>query len=262
VSDPPVIASLASSSIDARGVCRVRIERPEKLNSLDSATAAALIEAVTRASAEPRLRVVVLTGAGDKAFIGGANIEELKALTPQTARGVITRLHDCCAALRACPVPVVARINGWCLGAGMEIAASCDFRIASGNARFGMPEVKLGIPSVIEAALLPRLVGAGRARWLVMTGETITAEEALRWAFLERVVPLAELDREVDASVEAILGASDAAIRAQKKLQDAYEELPLEQAIQRSIDAFAASYASPEPGKLIEAFLAQRRRKR
>jgi enoyl-CoA hydratase/carnithine racemase len=89
--------------------------------------------------------------------------------------------------VRDCPVPVIARINGWCLGAGLEIAASCDLRIAADNAVFGMPEVRLGIPSVVEAALLPRLVGAGRARWLVMTGETIGAAEALVWGLVEKI---------------------------------------------------------------------------
>jgi enoyl-CoA hydratase len=254
--------ALVSASVDARGVARIRVERAHKLNSLDSPTIAALAEAMARISADRAVRVAVLTGAGDKAFIGGANIEELKVLTPASARAFITRLHECCAAIRDCPVPVIARINGWCLGAGLEIAASCDFRIASGNARFGMPEVRLGIPSVIEAALLPRLVGAGRARWLVLTGESITAEEALRWSFLERVVPLGELDREVDASVEAILAGSDSAIRAQKKLQAAYEALPLDEAVRQSIDAFAQSYESGEPRSLIEAFLAQRQPKR
>jgi enoyl-CoA hydratase len=252
-------APLVSLAVDPRGVARVCIERPGKLNSLNSEAVAELTGALARVGADPVVRVAVLTGAGDKAFIGGANVDELMALTPQTARVFITNLHNACAALRGCPVPVIARINGWCLGAGMELAASCDFRIASGNARFGMPEVRLGIPSVIEAALLPRIVGAGRARWLVLTGETITAEEALRWGFLERVVPLAELDREVEASVEAILAGSDAAVRTQKTLQAEYEDLPLAQAVQRSIDAFARSYESGEARGLIETFLRRRK---
>jgi enoyl-CoA hydratase/carnithine racemase len=125
---------------------------------------------------------------------------------------------------------------------------------------FGMPEVRLGIPSVIEAALLPRLIGAGRARWLVLTGETIGADEAMRWGFLERVVLAGDLDAEVDRTVEAILKNSDAATRMQKSLQRSYEDLPLDEAIRESIDAFARSYESGEPQNLIRKFQAQRRR--
>jgi enoyl-CoA hydratase/carnithine racemase len=226
---------------------------------MSSEVARELVTAMHAISGAPGLRVVVLTGAGDKAFVGGADLDELGALEPASAREFITRLHHCCAAMRDCPVPVLARVNGWCLGAGLELAAACDFRIASGNAMFGMPEVRLGIPSVIEAALLPRLIGAGRARWLVLTGETINAEEALRWGFLERVVPPGDLDREVGAMLEAILKNSDAATRTQKRLQHAYESLPLEEAVRASIDEFARSYESGEPRRLVAEFAARRR---
>ncbi len=253
---------LVTASLDVRGVGRVTIDNAAKLNCVSSAVARELVAAMHAIGGAPGLRVVVLTGAGGKAFVGGANLDELGALEPASAREFITRLHHCCAAMRDCPVPVIARVNGWCLGAGLELAAACDFRIASGNAMFGMPEERLGIPSVIEAALLPRLIGAGRARWLVLTGENIGADEALRWGFLERVVPPGDLDREVDAAVEAILQNSDAATRAQKRLQRAYEDLPLDEAIRGSIDEFARSYESGEPQRLVDEFAAKRRRSR
>ncbi|MSQ55364.1 MAG: enoyl-CoA hydratase [Betaproteobacteria bacterium] len=253
---------LVTASLVARGVARVTIDNAAKLNSMSSEVARELATAMHAISGAPGLRVVVLTGAGNRAFVGGANLDELGALNPASAREFITRLHHCCAAMRDCPVPVIARVNGWCIGAGLELAASCDFRIASGNAMFGMPEVRLGIPSVIEAALLPRLIGAGRARWLVLTGENITAEEAQRWGFLERVVPAVDLDREVDAAVEAILKNSDAATRAQKRLQRTYEDLPLDDAIRGSIDEFARSYESGEPQRLVAEFAARRLRAR
>lgn len=116
---------------------------------------------------------MVLTGAGDKSFIGGADIREMAALTPATAETFITRLHAMCACLRDLPVPVIARINGYAIGAGLEVAAACDLRVASNSAVFGMPEVKVGIPSVIEAALLPSLIGWGRTRELLYLGENI-----------------------------------------------------------------------------------------
>ncbi len=254
--------ALVRAQVDARGVARVTIDNAAKLNCLSIAAARELVEAMRRVAAAPTLRVVVLSGAGEKAFVGGANLDELGALDSDSARAFITTLHEACAAMRDCPVPVIARVNGWCLGAGLELAAACDFRIASGNAMFGMPEVRLGIPSVIEAALLPRLIGAGRARWLVLTGQTITAEEALRWGFLERVVPLQELDQAVDAVVAAILENHDGATRAQKRLQQAYEDLPLAEAVRISIDEFARSYASGEPREIIAAFRTQAKRPR
>jgi len=253
--------SLVRAEVDARGVARVTLHNAAKLNSLGAGAARDLAGAMARIGGTPGLRAVVLTGAGDRSFVGGANLDELGSLDPQTARTFITQLHLACAAMRDCPVPVIARINGWCLGVGLELAAACDFRIASGNAMFGMPEVRLGIPSVIEAALLPRLIGAGRARWLVLTGETINAGQAGRWGFLERVVPQAELDRTVDAVVESMLKNHDGATRAQKRLQKAYEELPLEESVRLSIDEFARSYESGEAQQIIAAFRAQSKRR-
>ena len=133
---------------------------------------------------------MVLTGAGDTAFIVGADIGEMAAIANgESARAFITRLHGCCDAIRNFPVPVIARIAGYCFGAGLEIASACDLRIASETASFGMQEVKLGIPSVIEAALLPSLVGWGRAREIMLLGEKFSAADALAWGLLERVAP-------------------------------------------------------------------------
>ncbi len=177
---------------EAGVVARLTVDNQAKLNVLDSRLTDALRQAVEGLAAQPELRAVVLTGAGSRAFIGGADIRELAALTPATARRFITGLHALCAALQALPVPVIARIRGYCLGAGLEIAAACDLRAAAEDARFAMPEVRVGIPSVIEAALLPRLVGMGRARELVLTGAAIAqayeSDEPARLmrAFLER----------------------------------------------------------------------------
>jgi enoyl-CoA hydratase len=243
-----------------RGVARVTLDNPGKLNALDRAAIEALGAAMRSLSAEPGLRAVVITGAGEKAFSGGVNVNELGATTPQTAREAITRLHRAITAVRECPAPVIARVNGYCIGGALELAAACDLRIAAEHARFGMPEVRLGIPSVIEAALLARLMGAGRARWLLLTGELIDAAEALRWGFVERVVPAARLDAEVDATLEAILAGGAQAIRAQKKLNRAYEELPFAQAVAQSIDAFEAAYATGEPERLIGDYLRRRKK--
>ncbi|MGD9953709.1 MAG: enoyl-CoA hydratase [Burkholderiales bacterium] len=243
-----------------RGVARVTLANPAKLNALDRAAIEALGAAVRGLSADPGLRAVVITGEGPKAFSGGVNVNELGATTPRTAREAITRLHRAITAVRECPAPVIARVNGYCIGGALELAAACDLRIAADHARFGMPEVRLGIPSVIEAALLARLMGAGRARWLLLTGELIDAAEALRWGLVERVVPAAQLDAEVDAALEAILAGGAQAIRAQKQLNRAYEELPFGEAVAQSIDAFEAAYATGEPERLIGDYLRRRKR--
>ena len=240
-------------------VARISIERPAKLNSLDSPTLDGIGEALRALPAG--VRAVVLTGAGERAFAGGASLEELAALEPGSAREFIGRVHRACAALRECPLPVIARVNGYCLGAGLELAAACDLRIAAAHAQFGMPEVRLGIPSVVEAALLPRLVGAGRARWLVLTGESIDAAQALAWGLVERVVPTPELDAAVDHALDALLAAGDAALRAQKRLCKMWEEAPLEECVRVSVVEFAAAYAGEEPRRMIGELLAAKKKR-
>ena len=240
---------------EAGVVAHLTVDNQAKLNVLDSRLTDALRRAVEGLAAEAELRAVVLTGAGARAFIGGADIRELAALTPATARTYITGLHALCAALQALPVPVIARIQGYCLGAGLEIAAACDLRAASEDARFAMPEVRVGIPSVIEAALLPRLVGMGRARELVLTGAPIDAAEALAIGLVERVVPAERLDAAGDDWLASILAAGPRALALQKKLLREWQELPLDEAIAKSIDAFAEAYESDEPGRLMRAFL-------
>ena len=243
-------------------VARVTLDDPRKLNTLGRTAFARLVEAMRSVERNARARAVVLTGAGDKAFTGGANVEELAALDPASAREFISLVHEACAAMRDCTLPVIARVNGYCLGAGLELAAACDLRIAAAQASFGMPEVRLAIPSVVEAALLPRLVGAGRARWLVMTGESIDAQTALAWGLVERVAQAGELDRAVDAVLDSILAGDADAIRAQKRLCKLWEEAPLDASVRTSVDEFARAYASGAPARAIAAFKAARRRPR
>ena len=240
-------------------VARITIENPRKLNILTGEVLLQFSEFFHSIKDNSKLRAVVLAGAGENAFIGGADLETLGSLDPRSAREFIGLVHGACAAMRDCPVPVVARINGWCLGAGVELAACCDLRIAADTAAFGMPEVRLGIPSVVEAAMLPRLVGAGRARWLVMTGETIGAAEALVWGLIEKMAPLEHLDTAVNAALDAILAGDPDAMRQQKRLCKLWEEAPLAESIRISIDEFAQSYEKGEPANRISAF--QRARK-
>lgn len=241
-------------------VAHVIVDNTAKLNSLTSEAMDAFVAAFEGLGRDAALRAAVLTGAGDKAFIGGANIDEMAALaSPAAARVFIEKVHGCCQAIRDLPVPVVARINGYCLGAGLEIAAACDLRIASDHALLGMPEVKLGLPSVVEAALLPALVGWGRARWMLMTGETFTAEDASRWGLVEAVYPAEELDLATDALVTALLEPEPQAVRLQKALMRRWEDEPMSGAIAAGVDAFAAAFRSDAPSRTMAEFLARRR---
>ena len=241
-------------------VAWITVARPEKLNSLDSDLIGKLTKAAASLKDDTTLRAAVLTGAGERAFIGGADVAEMAELTPRNAAKFIVGLHGAGAAIRAIPVPVIARVRGFCLGGGMEIAASCDIRIASDDSTFGMPEVSLGLPSVIEAALFPRLIGEGRANWLLLTGATLDAKKAYAWGFLEDVAPAAELDAAVKKTLAAIVKAGPEAVRAQKALMRRWDNLSLEDAILSSVPDFVRAYNVGEPQKMMKAFLKRKKR--
>jgi enoyl-CoA hydratase len=246
---------------EAGSIARVTVGIAGTLNIIGRAMMSEVIAALDTLAARDDLRAVVLTGAGDRAFIGGADIREMAALDAKGAESFITLLHRMCAALRDLPVPVIGRIRGYALGAGMEVAAACDLRVAATDAVFGMPEVKVGIPSVIEAALLPPLIGWGRTRELLLLGENIDAETALRWGFLERLVEPQALDAAVEDWLASLLKAGPRAIRLQKRLVRQWEDLPLSAAVDAGIKCFAESYGTDEPNRMMRAFI-DRPRKR
>jgi enoyl-CoA hydratase/carnithine racemase len=227
-------------------IARVFLARPEKANALDSPMLEALASALE--NIEPGVRALVL-GARGKAFCGGADVAELRALDASTAGAFVGRIHRCCAALRRLPVPVIARLHGAVIGAGLELAAACDLRIAAEGTRFAMPEVRLGIPSVVEAALLPRLVGSGRAAWLVLTGEAIDARRALEWGLVEEVSP--DPDGALEILLQRLLSADPSALAAQKRLLQLWDEAPLERSVAESIEHFAAAYAAGKPRGML-----------
>lgn len=229
------------------GIARIFLNRPEKVNALNSPLLDSLAAELERLAADESLRVVVLAGRG-KVFCAGADVGELAALNASTAPAFVGRVHRVCASVRALPVPVVARLHGVVIGAGLEIAAACDLRIAAKGTRLAMPEVKLGIPSVVEAALLPRLMGSGRAAWLVLTGEAIDAERAYEWGLVEEVTE--ELDQTVGRVVQSLVAADRQALRVQKQLLQLWEEAPLARSIDASLARFAEAYAGGVPPAL------------
>ncbi len=247
---------------DPRGVATVTIDNAEKLNALAGPVAAALVAAVETLGRDDRLRVIVLRGAGERAFIGGADVRELASLNADTAASFITGIHRACDCLRRAPVPVIARIQGYVLGAGLEVAAACDMRVASTDSVFGMPEVRIGIPSVVEAALLPQLIGWGRTRQLLLTGDNISAEQARDWGLIEEKVVPAELDAAVERLVASILASGKEAVRLQKALIRDWEELHTAAAVQRGIACFASAFATDEPSRMIGHALEQMQNRR
>lgn len=235
------------------------IDHAAKANSLSRLLMQQLIGALAAVAADESARAVVVTGAGGKAFIGGANVDEMAVADTEGARDFITLVHRTCDAVRRVPVPTIARIDGFTLGAGLEFAAACDLRIASDHSVFAMPEVRLGIPSVVEAVLLPRLIGWGKTRMLLLTGCSIDAATALRWGLLEECAPASELDAAVDRCVADILASAPQAVRLQKRLIDSWMDTPIETAIEDSIGAFATACAKPERAERMSAHIESRR---
>ncbi|OQN98146.1 hypothetical protein B0A48_15978 [Cryoendolithus antarcticus] len=252
-----------------KDIATLTVRNPLKLNILTGPIVTSLIEHCRTLSDLPTLRAVILTGGSvaagkPPAFIGGADIREMHALSsPLEARAFITHLHSACRALRDLPVPVIARIHGLCLGAGLEVAASCDLRIATKVSRFAMPEVAIGIPSVIEAALLPGLIGFGRTRRLLMLGEIIGAEEAEKWGLVEKVVEdEKQLDHMIADWIGRLVRNGSQAVRSQKRLIRSWEECGVNEGVHKGIEAFGEAFQNDgvEPREKMAAFLGRKGR--
>jgi enoyl-CoA hydratase/carnithine racemase len=244
---------------DSRGIVRLTICNAGPLNILGSGVIRSVRQGLETLATDPQIRVLVLAGESPRSMIGGADIKEMAGLDQSSAEKFISGFADLCEAVRIFPAPVIARMPGWCLGGGLEVAAACDFRVAAHDAKFGMPEVRVGIPSVIHAALLPRLIGSGRARWLVMTAENIDAATALAWGLVDKVVPGDELDAAIEELIETLLKCGAEALRAQKYLARQWEELPLAEAINVSIGVFGRSFLTDEPKRLMQEFINRKR---
>jgi enoyl-CoA hydratase/carnithine racemase len=245
---------------DAGRVAFVTINNPTKRNALGMAGKRAIADAFLKLSLDEGLRVVVLTGAGEKSFIAGADLAEMKDLTVEEAREEHTLTHYACDAIRRCPVPVIARINGYCFGAGMELAASCDLRASSDHAKFGMPEVRVGLPSGMEAALLPALLGWGKAAELVLTGDVFEAKEMHELGFVQKLVPAGELDAAIEKWLQSILVSGPRAVRLQKSLLRDWERMSLSDSIRRGIEMCVEARRTDEPSKLMAAFLERKKK--
>ncbi|NML31751.1 enoyl-CoA hydratase [Paraburkholderia antibiotica] len=246
-------------SIDDRGVATLALHIG-KINVLHSKVAADLVSCLAGLSQDSRVRCLILRG-NERAFIGGADINEMVALDSAAACEFIAGLYHVCEAVHNAPFPVIARIHGWCFGVGAELAAACDIRVASQESWYAMPEVKIGIPSVIQASLLPTLIGAGRARYWLITGRRIDARTAFEWGLVNEVVSVDELDDAVNAVVQDICECPPNAIRLQKQLCNSWESAFPDDAARASIDTFGDAYETSEPAVAMRHFLDSRKRR-
>lgn len=231
------------------------IRNATRLNLLDSAVIEDLTSVLAEIQTIEHMHSLVLRGEGDDAFVAGAHIKEMSSLNPASARKFIRKLKNLCDAVYHFPTPVIARIPGWCLGGGLELALACDLRIIATKAQIGMPEVKVGIPSVIYATLLPRIIGTSRADWMLLTGEMLDASTATDWGMMTKCVPLDELDSHITTLTDQFAQLGPKVLRQQKALNRSWQEIPLNQAIEESVEAFGQAFTTGEPEHYMNEFL-------
>ncbi len=239
-------------------VAVLTVNRPEKLNALSQQVRDEVLAALAALEGDDGVGAVVITGAGDKAFIAGADISEFAGRGPMDQREAMRfpRLYD---VMSAFPKPVIASINGFCLGGGCELAMSCDLRIASEKARFGQPEIKLGlIPGGAGTQRLPRLVGLGQAMRLTLTGDMIGAAEAKDIGLVDLVVPHEELRARTIELAARIATMSPLTVKIAKEALRASERLPLDEGILYERDLFCLCFSTADMKEGVDAFLHKR----
>jgi enoyl-CoA hydratase len=239
-------------------VAILTVNRPDKRNALDSRVKAALLAAVDAIGRDREVRVVVITGAGEKAFVAGADIAEFAQRTAVDQYRVL-RAPSVLEAIERSPKPFIAAINGYCLGGGLELAMACDLRLASATATFGQPEINLGIiPGGGGTQRLPRLVGLGRALRLVLTGDAIASDEALRIGLVEELVAPGELMTRALEIAERIASRSPVAVAAAKEATRASLQTPLAEGLRVESGLYLLCFASKDKVEGVDAFLNKR----
>jgi enoyl-CoA hydratase/carnithine racemase len=229
------------------------------LNVLSTPVIRALVAQLDELAENKELHCLVLRGSGSRAFVAGADIMELATLTAPSGRAFIGALRDLCNAVRHFPVPVIVRLEGHTLGGGLELAMAGDLRIAADDAVVGMPEVKVGIPSVIHAAMMPAQIGATRASWLLLTGENIPATQAQQWGLINECVPKERLDQRILEIAAGLAEIGPAVLRQQKRLLRRWEGMALDSAIDDSISEFGEAFRTGEPQHHMNAFFERKK---
>lgn len=237
----------------------ITFNRPKALNALSSELIAELSRAIDEVSRNEDVRVLILTGAGDKAFVAGADINELAKLSTLAAKNFAQKGHDVIHRLQQLPIPVIAAVNGYALGGGTEIALACDFIYASENAVFGQPEINLGlIPGFGGTQRLPRLIGKNLAKELIFTGRMVPAAEAEKIGLVNSVHPQETLMEEVLKTAKTMATKGKVSLRAAKQAINSGMDVDLATACKIEIDTFALCMASDDAREGTTAFLEKR----
>ena len=238
----------------------ITLNRPKSLNALNTVLLSELKEALEDAEVDVAVRVIVITGARDKAFCAGADVAEIREKNPEEARAWSQWVQGILTFIEQMKKPIIAKIQGFCLGGGLELALACDFRIASENAIFGLPEVNLAIiPGGGGTQRLPRLIGKTKAMELLMTGEQIDAAEALRLTLVNKVVPADELDRAVDEVIQKLLSKSSVTLGILKQAVNKGIEMDLERALQYEAECFESVLKTEDAREGLTAFVEKRK---
>ena len=246
--------------LDEQGVALITVNRPEKLNALSAAVIGELRESFERVGSDAGIRAAILTGAGEKAFVAGADINELAALSAVELRNYSLRGQAAFRLLETCGKPSVAAVNGFALGGGLELAMACTVRFASENARMGQPEVKLGIvPGYGGTQRLPRLVGRGRALEILLSGEPVTAAEAYRIGLVNAVLPQSELLAHSRAWLAKVLANGPVAVALAMEAVDAGLDGGLDAGLRLEAAAFGVTAGTEDRREGTRAFLEKRR---
>jgi enoyl-CoA hydratase len=242
------------------GIATITFNRPKALNAINAALLAELSDALDQVAADEDIRVLVLTGAGDKAFVAGADISELATFNPLSAKYFVQKGQAAINKLQDLPIVVIAAVNGFALGGGTEIAIACDFIYASENAKFGQPEINLGlIPGFGGTQRLPRLIGTNMAKELIYTGNMISAAEGSQMGLVNKVVAPESLLEEVMKVARTIAGKGKVSLRAAKQAINNGMNADLATGLSIEIDAFAVSFSSPDAKEGTTAFLEKRK---
>ena len=241
------------------GIAFVTINRPDKLNALNDQVMKELADAAERIASEAEIKGAILTGSGPKSFVAGADIGDLSRQGPFDGKARAQRGQAVLRRLETCGKPVIAAVNGFALGGGCELAMACHIRIASDNAKFGQPEVKLGIaPGYGGTQRLPRLVGKGVALQLILTGEMIDAQEAYRIGLVNKVVPAADLLTESEKMMRGILAMGPLAVRLAMEAVDQGLEMSLDEGLLLEANHFGLLAATQDTKEGLTAFLEKR----